>query len=78
MAASFLCSHGRSRQRANGELQMGEEEEMLTLVLTEVVAGSEMRCGRRIRRRRLAGPARSRGGWRRLGCSSSSIGVGVR
>ena len=37
-----------------------------------------MRRGRRIRRRRLAGPARSRGSWRRLGCSLSSIGRGNR
>jgi len=72
MAARTSGFHGKSVQRMNGEPWMGEEEEELTLSTMEVTARSKKLCGRRIRRRQLAGPARSRGSWRRVGCSSSS------
>ena len=48
MAARSSGSHGKSTQRRNGEPWMGKEEEELTLVLAEVVAGSGTQCSRRI------------------------------
>ena len=48
MAARSSGFHGESMQRRNGEPWMGEEEEELTLVLAEVVAGSGTRCSRQI------------------------------
>ena len=56
-ALASMAEHG---SRHGGDQEIGEKKKKLTANLSEVVARSESFCGRRICRRRLAGPASPR------------------